>query len=170
MPECTLHPARHTPEPAEAERRGLIMSFDFGTRRIGVAIGESQLGLARALTTLDTEVNAARFAAIARLIADWQPVHLLVGQPRNDDGTPHAMTARCERFANQLRGRFALPVELVDERFSSHEAESALRQRRLSWRERKRHIDAEAARVILQDWFDTRASHTPMLPAIHAAA
>ena len=82
---------------------------------------------ARALTTIDAEANDARFAAVAALIAEWQPVCLVVGRPLNEDGTPHEMTARCERFATQLRGRFRLPVETVDERFSSTEAEASLR-------------------------------------------
>lgn len=146
------------------------MAFDFGTRRIGVAIGEARLGLARALTSIDAETNAARFAAIARLLAEWQPARLLVGRPLNDDGTSHAMTARCERFANQLRGRFALPVELVDERFSSLAAESALRQHRLSWPERKARLDAEAARIILQSWFDARTIPPATRIEAHVAA
>jgi putative Holliday junction resolvase len=100
---------------------GSVLAFDFGTKRIGVAIGTQLAGgraaSARPLTTIDAEANDARFAAIGALIADWQPVRLLVGRPLNDDGTPHEMTARCERFANQLRGRFRLPVDEVDERF-----------------------------------------------------
>ncbi len=145
------------------EASGSVLAFDFGTRRIGVALG-TQLGAGRAgsarpLTVIDSEANDARFAAIAGLIAEWQPMQLLVGRPLNEDGTPHEMTARCERFANQLRGRFALPVDQVDERFSSAEADASLRQRGLSWRERKTQIDAEAALVILQSWFDAHARH-----------
>jgi len=140
---------------------GSVLAFDFGTKRIGVAIG-TQLGAgrsgpARALTTIDAEANDARFAAIAALIAEWQPIRLLVGRPLNDDGTPHEMTARCERFANQLRGRFRLPVDDVDERFSSVEADTKLRQRGLSWQERKAQVDAEAALVILQTWSELHA-------------
>lgn len=147
-----------------------LLALDFGTRRIGIAVGEARLGLARALTTVDAEANAARFAVIAQLIAEWQPARLLVGRPLNDDGRAHEMTARCERFANQLRGRFALPVELIDERFSSLEAESALRQRRVSWQERKTRLDAEAARIILQSWFDARST-PPAIPVdAHLAA
>lgn len=141
-----------------------LLAFDFGIKRIGVALGVTQLGQARALACIDAEANAARFTAIGKLIDEWQPARLLVGRPLNDDGTAHEMTARCERFTKQLRGRFHLPVEEVDERFSSHEAESALKsnsQRRISWQERKARIDAEAARIILQSWFD---SH------VHAAA
>ena len=75
----------------------------------------------------------------------------------NEDGTPHEMTARCERFANQLRGRFRLPVEDVDERFSSTEADASLRERGLSWQQRKAQVDSEAALVILQSWFELHA-------------
>lgn len=148
---------------------GSVLAFDFGVKRIGVAmgtrIGSGGSGPARALTTIATEANDARFAAIAALIAEWQPVRLLVGRPLNDDGTPHEMTARCERFANQLRGRFRLPVDEVDERFSSIEADAGLRERGLSWQERKSRVDAEAALIILQSWFDSRAQERT-----HAAA
>lgn len=104
-----------------------LLAFDFGLQRIGVALGEVRLGQARALTCIAHEANAARFAAISELITEWQPTRLLVGRPLNDDGSSHDMTARCTRFANQLRGRFALPVEEVDERFSSIEADADLR-------------------------------------------
>ena len=149
---------------------GSVLAFDFGVQRIGVAIG-TQLGAgrpgsARALTVIDSEANDARFAAIAALIAEWQPVLLLVGRPLDDDGTPHEITARCERFAKQLRGRFRLPVEDVDERFSSTEADASLRQRGLSWQQRKVRIDAEAALVILQSWFATHANDHANAPAI----
>ncbi len=154
-----------------------LLAFDFGLQRIGVALGEIRLGQARALTCIAHEANAARFAAIGELIAEWQPTRLLVGRPLNDDGSVHDMTTRCARFANQLRGRFALSVEEVDERFSSIEADAALRQtpdsphtkvtcftaphqNRLSWQERKAQVDAEAARVILQSWLETHAHQT----------
>lgn len=146
------------------EAVGSVLAFDFGMKRIGVAIGtllgEGRCGPARALATIDEEANDARFAAIAALLAEWQPVLLLVGRPLNDDGTPHEMTARCERFAKQLHGRFRLPVEDVDERFSSIAADAGLRQRGLSWQQRKTRVDAEAALVILQDWFAAHA-HLP---------
>lgn len=137
-----------------------ILAFDFGVKRIGVAMGERRMGQARALTVIAAEANDARFAAIEKLIAEWRPARLLVGQPLNEDGTPHEMTARCERFANQLRGRCALPVEAVDERFSSVMAEDELRQRGVGWREAKAQVDAEAARIILQSWMDTHAPIT----------
>ncbi|MDP2826734.1 MAG: Holliday junction resolvase RuvX [Sulfuritalea sp.] len=139
-----------------------MLAFDFGVKRIGVAIGiqlgAGRLSSARALTTINDEANDARFAAIAALIAEWQPVRLLVGRPLNDDGTSHEMTARCERFTKQLRGRFRLPVEDIDERFSSTEADANLRERGLSWQERKTRIDAEAALIVLQSWFELHAN------------
>ncbi len=151
------------------EAGGAVLAFDFGLKRIGVAIGmqmeSGRAGTARPLTAIDGEASDARFAAIAALIAEWQPRRLLVGRPLNDDGTPHDMTARCDRFANQLRGRFRLPVDAVDERFSSTEADATLRERGLDWRQRKRQIDAEAALVILNSWFETHDQ-----PSAHATA
>ena len=150
------------------DQQGPVPASDFGVRRTGVAIGiqlgtllgAGRPGPARALATIDTEANDARFAAIAALIAEWQPVRLLVGRPLNDDGTPHEMTARCERFANQLRGRYRLPVDEVDERFTSTAADASLRERGLSWQARKVQVDAEAALIILQSWFDHHADAT----------
>lgn len=148
---------------------GSVLAFDFGVKRIGVAIGTllgaGRSASARALTTIDAEANDARFAVIGRLVEEWQPVRLLVGRPLNDDGTPHEMTARCERFANQLRGRYRLPVDDVDERFSSTEADAGLRERGLSWQARKSQVDAEAALVILQSWLDTHANDHATAPA-----
>ena len=133
---------------------GIVLAFDFGLKRIGVAIGESLLGQARALTVVATEARDARFAAIARLIAEWQPLRLVVGLPRSMDDGEHAMTGRCRRFAHQLEGRFGLPVSLVDERLSSIEAERRLRDAGLDWQARKQQVDAVAAQIILQDYFD----------------
>jgi putative holliday junction resolvase len=142
-----------------------VLAFDFGVKRIGVAVGERRLGQARALTTIADEANAQRFAAIGKLIDEWKAARLLVGRPLSDDGSPHEMTDRCERFANQLAGRFQLAVDLVDERFSSLTADEEMRQsgsrKTSTWQQRKERIDAEAARVILQSWFDTATVTTP---------
>ena len=144
------------------DQPGSVLAFDFGLKRIGVALGTwlggGRYGPARPLITIDNESNDARFAAIGALINEWQPTLLLVGRPLNDDGTAHEMTARCERFANQLRGRYRLPVEDVDERYSSTEADAGLRERGLSWQERKARVDAEAALIILQSWSDSHAN------------
>ena len=136
---------------------GIVLAFDFGTRRIGVAIGEMMLGTARPLTTIDAEANAVRFDAIGRLFDEWRPARLVVGLPLSLDGGEHELTARARRFANQLSGRFRLPVEFADERLSSAEAETRLREAGADLRRAKGAIDAEAAAVILQSWFDGRS-------------
>lgn len=131
----------------------LILAFDFGTRRIGVATGDEALGIATPLTVIDAEDNATRFAVIAKLIAEWQPTRLVVGLALDMDGNEHEMTQRCRRFAQQMEGRFHLPVALVDERLSSHEAETRLAAQGVRWQRRKPQLDAEAAAIILQDFF-----------------
>lgn len=133
---------------------GTVLAFDFGTRRIGVAVGEMMLGTARPLTTISAEANEARFNAIGKLIAEWRPATLVVGLPLSLNGEAHDMTARCRRFARQLEGRFGLPVTLVDERLSSAAADERLRQQGMDWRTRKERLDAEAAAILLQNFFD----------------
>ncbi|TVO59398.1 Holliday junction resolvase RuvX [Denitromonas halophila] len=149
------------PEGAARPARGSLLGFDFGLARVGIAVGEFETGRANALTTLTVEANTARFEAIARLIDEWRPVQLVVGLPLSEDGTPQELTPRCRRFANQLGGRFGLPVALIDERFSSAEAERQLAdagQRR--WADRKPMLDAVAAQIILQHYLDQTA-HAP---------
>jgi putative Holliday junction resolvase len=95
-----------------AARAGTILAFDFGTRRIGVAVGETTLGLAHPLATIAADGDDDRLAAIASLVREWQPALLVVGLPTHADGTPHAMTARAQEFARRLEARFRLTVEL----------------------------------------------------------
>lgn len=135
--------------------RGTVLAFDFGQKRIGVAVGEAELAQAHPLTTIHGEGNHERFAAIAALIDEWQPLRLVVGLPLALDGTPHAMTARCTRFANQLRGRFNLPVDYAEERLSSVEAEERLRENGHTGKSAKEHLDAMAAQIILQCFFES---------------
>ena len=146
------------PYPAHSSVTGAVsnssvLAFDFGTRRIGVAVGEPLLGSARPLTMIDAEDNDSRFAAIAKIIAEWQPQQLVVGLALALDGSEHEMTQRCRRFAHQLEGRFRLNVTLVDERLTSVDAESRLAAQGKNWKQRKQSLDAEAAATILQDYF-----------------
>ena len=129
-----------------------VLAFDFGLRYIGVAVGETSTGIANALNTIEAESNDARFAAIARLIDEWRPARLVVGKPLAMSGEPHEMTRRAERFARQLAGRFQLPVELVDERLTSIEAEAELRATGRGGRANKHLAHPIAARLILQDY------------------
>ncbi|MBP9712746.1 MAG: Holliday junction resolvase RuvX [Sterolibacterium sp.] len=139
---------------------GSVLAFDFGLKRIGVALGETLLGQARPLTVINGESNALRFTAIARLVQEWQPVRLVVGLPCAVDGSEHELSRRCRRFAAQLDERYHLPVTLIDERFSSVEAETRLTRQGHDWRARKQQIDAVAAQIILQDFFDTHVPGT----------
>jgi len=104
-----------------ASRPQTFLAFDFGTVRVGVATGNSLTRSATPLATL-SQTGDARFAAIGKLIAEWQPDALVVGVPLHPDGAPHDNTRRAQRFARQLHGRFGLPVHEVDERYTSVEA------------------------------------------------
>jgi putative Holliday junction resolvase len=120
----------------------VVLGFDYGTRRIGVAIGNSVTAQARPLGTIDAVANAARWRDLSALVAQWQPLQFVVGIPRHPDGATHALTERAERFARQLEGRFARPVARVDERYTSAVSEH------------EHDVDAAAATLILQQWFD----------------
>lgn len=147
---------------------GTVLAFDFGVKRIGVAVGEWPLAQAHPLTTIHGEANAERFAAIEALLKEWRPVSLVVGLPVALDGSAHEMTARSTRFANQLRGRFGLPVDYAEERLSSVEAEERLRANGHNARSAREHVDALAAQIILQCFFE-RLSEESRNPAHHVA-
>lgn len=140
---------------------GTVLAFDFGEKRIGVAVGETTVRQAHPLTVIDSERRDERFDRIGRLIDEWRPAQLVVGRPVHMDGTPHTMTARAARFANQLRGRFGLPVAEVDERLSSADAESRLAEAGHSARDARRYLDSVAAQLILQGYFDASAPRSP---------
>ena len=124
-----------------------VLAFDFGLKRIGVAVGNSLLKQAQPLTVIQAATNEAKFAAIASLVKEWQPGHCVVGMPRHPDGGEHEMTVRCRRFANQLQGRFDVVTVLVDEGYST----AVIPQQRGEL------IDAQAAAIILQQYFDDYA-------------
>jgi putative Holliday junction resolvase len=135
----------------------ILLAFDFGTRRIGVATGDTLTRTARALTTLTVHAELP-WASVDRLLAEYHPQQLVVGLPYNMDGTPTALTETCRAFGQQLKARYRLPVAMVDERLSSREAEAALRDARASGLKRKRttHADVDmiAARILLERWFE----------------
>jgi putative Holliday junction resolvase len=120
-----------------------LLAFDFGTRRVGVACGNTLMRQAQPLRSIAAEGDA-RFAQIQKLIVEWQPDALVVGVPFHPDGAAHAVTEQARRFARQLHGRFQLQVHEVDERYSSVEAE----------RDDPDDLDAASAAVILQQFFN----------------
>ncbi|WP_322015082.1 Holliday junction resolvase RuvX [Paraburkholderia sp. J12] len=136
-----------------------LLAFDYGEKRIGVALGNALTHSARALTVIQNRSRDYRFEAIGALLREWQPDLLVVGLPCHPDGTPHAMTQQAKRFGNQLNGRFNLPVLWVDERYSSVDAEARLRERgEYRGDHASGQIDAEAACVILQQYLDERSA------------
>jgi putative Holliday junction resolvase len=140
---------------------GTVLAFDFGEKRIGVATGETLLGSAYPLTVIRAESNDDRFAAIGKLIAEWQPVQLVVGLPTHADGTPHDTTRLAQKFAERLRRRFHLPVAFADERLTSLDAEERLRETGRDGRAARPLLDAVAAQLILQTWFESTHHVTP---------
>lgn len=138
--------------------QGTLLAFDFGTRRIGIAVGNTLLRRANPLAMIDNEKTDVRFAAISALLKEWQPSALVVGLPSNDDGTPHQLTALCRRFANRLKGRFNLPTILLDERYTSLAASMQLNEEGIHGMRQKSLIDQYAAQQILQAYFDEPAA------------
>jgi len=148
MPEASVHlpGAAFASGQSGGAREETLLSFDFGEKKIGVAIGNTLTRQARPLEIIFSELRDVRFGRIAALLAEWQPQRLVVGLALAADGGEQPATARCRRFANQLNGRFALPVVLVDERGSSMEAQGLLQTNAPD--------DAMAAMVILQRYLD----------------
>ncbi len=122
-----------------------MLGFDYGERRLGVAVGQTVTRSAEALVTLPMRDGQPDWQALARLVAEWQPARLVLGRPTNEDGTPHVMTPAIERFARRLEGRYRLPVTFVDERLSSYAAAGDPAAKRVG-------LDAVAARNLLETW------------------
>jgi putative holliday junction resolvase len=122
-----------------------VLGFDFGLKRIGVAVGEPELRTAHPLPAI------SRFDDIPPLVAQWAPARLVVGRPLTVAGEAHAMTRQADDFARRLERRFKLPVARVDERFSSVEAESRLRGAK------RKNVDSVAAQLLLEQYFDEAA-------------
>jgi putative Holliday junction resolvase len=141
-----------------------VLAFDFGTRRIGVAVGNTLTRRAHPLATIAAERTDARIQAIAALITEWQPGMLVVGLPTHADGTEHDTTQRARRFARQLDARFGLPIAMVDERWTSEAAQSALAETGITGRKGKAVRDQVAAQLILQSWFDEQDDPNAVAP------
>jgi len=133
---------------------GTILAFDYGKKRVGVAVGESSLATIHPLQTITYKNKNALFEKISTLFKEWKPVLLVVGKPTYADGNSHEMTRACEKFANALQEQFGLDVALVDERWTSVEAENLLQS---SSSKTKENIDAVAAQEILRTYFSDYA-------------
>jgi putative Holliday junction resolvase len=133
----------------------VVIAFDYGARRIGVAVGQTTTGTASPAGVVPVS-GTPDWTALGRLVRDWSPARLLVGLPYNMDGSETALSGVCRGFAKELAHRFGVPVELVDERLTSAAATTELREARRSGartrRVRREDIDANAARLILETW------------------
>lgn len=134
---------------------GTLLAFDFGEKRIGIAVGETMLKVAHPLTTIEAEENDIKFTKIANIIQEWRPSLLVVGLPSHMDGVSHALTQLSKKFAQRLEGRFNLPVKMIDERLSSVEAAQNLHLAGIKGIKQKEMLDAVAAQIILQSYFDS---------------
>ena len=143
-----------------------LLGFDFGTKRIGIAIAQEVTGTANPLTTINAVKNKPDWDSISKIINEWQPDLFIVGLPLHMDGTEQAMTQAARRFSNQLNGRYHVPVELVDERLSSNEAESIISEQSAPGKgaslfQDKAQIDMISAQLILQSWMASQSTTAP---------
>ena len=129
------------------------LAFDFGTRRIGLAVGNSITGSSQALTPITADQDDVRFTLIAAQIKEWAPDQLVVGLPCHPDGAEHAMTAKARRFGNRLHGRFGLPIAWVDERYTSAVLESDPGFKKSQTSKKDSSLDSASARLILEQYF-----------------
>lgn len=155
--ESAAPPRTPTPPRPSGGPPQVILAFDFGRKRIGIACGDTISRTAAPLDAVSADSAGPRWERIGDILREWQPTQAVVGLPYNVDGSDSTMTSAAREFAVQLEDRYRLPVALVDERYSSREAEARLRSARESGLRRRRivkaDIDAAAACVILDRWF-----------------
>jgi putative Holliday junction resolvase len=130
----------------------LLLGFDYGTKQIGVAVGQLITGQARELCILKAQNGVPDWQKVEALIREWQPDAIVVGLPLNMDGTPSAMSERAEKFARRLNGRYNLPVHMQDERLTTYEAKGQRLSEGQHGSYRDNPVDALAAALLLESW------------------
>ncbi len=151
-------PPRTAPRTTTPQRT--CLGFDYGLRRIGVAVGETLTGSARPLQTVAARDGEPDWDALGGLIRSWEPDALVVGVPLHLDGARQPMTDAAQRFARRLEGRYRLPVHRVDERLSSDEARRVLAERGVTGRAARGRLDPVAAQIILETWLNRQVPDT----------
>jgi len=131
--------------PKPIQKPMTILAFDYGTRRVGVAVGNTEAKVSQALKTIAAASTEILFQELEKLIKEWQPDQVVVGLPTHPDGSEHEMTAKAKRFGNQVHGRFNLPVSWVDERYTSVVLEGDPQMHD--------NLDAHSAALILEQYF-----------------
>ena len=137
---------------------GNILSFDFGEKRIGVAIGNSITKSSHPLETINTAKNTERYKLIELLLKTWEPVKLVVGYPLNDDGTLSKMSLLAKKFGIKLTNKYNIPITMIDERFTSSEADLELKKFEKNFKKRKIVVDQVAAMIILDSFFQNNGN------------
>ena len=130
-----------------------ILAFDFGLRQIGVAVGNTQLQNTQSVAIVNARNGKPDWQALEKIMREWQPDLLVVGDPLNMDGSASEMSVRAQKFANRLHGRWGTAIEMADERLSSFEAKQSMREQGHRGDYKARPIDSYAAELILQTWF-----------------
>jgi len=130
--------------PNQIKRPMTILAFDYGTRRVGVAVGNTETRVSQALKTISATNADTLFKDLENLLKEWQPDQIIVGLPTHPDGAEHEMTAKAKRFGNQLHGRFNVPVSWVDERYTSAVLEGDPKM--------QDNLDAHSAALILEQY------------------
>jgi putative holliday junction resolvase len=146
-------------------KSGSVMAFDFGLKRIGVAVGDLELGIAHPVVTLNVETNVDRLAAVKKLVAEWQPTQFVIGEAQYKDAAnnePHPIAHLAKKFGNRLTEQYHLPITYVNEFLSSTEAASQLKAQGITGRAQKTQLDAVAAQIILQAYFDEQQTQKNM--------
>jgi putative Holliday junction resolvase len=146
--------AGREPRPQSNDRpRGVVLAFDFGERRIGVAVGDRELGIAHPLETIRIRRDQDPIAAIRALVKEWRPVVFVVGLPVKLDDSEHALAPAVRRFSETLTQSFGIAVRLIDERYTSAAASEILNEAGVRGRRQKEYVDQIAAQTILEDFF-----------------
>ena len=133
-----------------------IIAFDFGINRIGIAVGQTATFSAQELSVLKAKDGIPQWEEIQLLISEWKPNTLVVGLPLNMDGSDNEITVRARKFANRLKERFKIGVDLMDERLSTVEAKNELFENGVKLNRNTKPVDSIAARLILESWFETK--------------
>ena len=133
---------------------GTLLSFDFGTKSIGVAVGQRITGTARPLPAIKAQDGTPDWNLIERLLKEWQPDEIIVGLPLNMDGTEQEITVRARKFGNRLHGRFGKPVEFKDERLTTTDARARLFERGGYKALDKGSVDGVSAQLIVEAWME----------------
>lgn len=143
--------------PEQAAARGTLLAFDFGLRRIGVAVGQTATRTASPLTTISA-ITGPDWGRISKLFAEWHPSAVVVGLPLDAEGLETEMSGAARRFGGELERRHAVPVFFMDERLTSRQAQEQFALMRASGSARRRdagRLDAIAAKIILENWLQS---------------